>query len=48
MEHSPEYSFNQLPSPDNALRRPERSAAIVYQSLTVAAMILLLGSMWVF
>ncbi len=48
MEHSPEYLLNQLPSTESALQRPQRSTAIVYQSLTIAAMILLLGSMWVF
>ena len=48
MEHSPEYSLNHLPSTENVLQRPERSSAIVYQTLTIAAMILLLGSMWVF
>jgi hypothetical protein len=48
MEHSPEYSFNSLPTTENGLQRPFKAANIVYQSLTVAAMILLLGSLWVF
>jgi hypothetical protein len=48
MQHSPEYSLNQLPSTEGALQGPGKSAAIVYQSLTIAAMILLLGTLWVF
>jgi hypothetical protein len=48
MEHSPEYPLNHLPSTESALQQPGRSAAIVYQSLTIAAMILLLGTLWVF
>ncbi len=48
MERSPEYSTNTLYSSENGLQKPVRAANIVYQTLTVAAMILLLGSLWVF
>ena len=48
MEHSPEYSINSLPSTENGLQRPIKAANIVYQTLTIAAMIMLLGSLWVF
>jgi hypothetical protein len=46
MPQSPAYSFN--PSTDIGLQKPVRAANLVYQSVTVAAMILLLGSLWVF
>lgn len=50
MQHSPEYSCNSLPSssasgPQNA---PGKAATMVYQGVTIAAMLLLLGSLWVF
>ena len=49
MQHSPEYySFNSLPSTENEFQRPIKAANIAYQYITVAAMILLLGSLWVF
>ena len=48
MERSPEYSTNTLLSTENGTQRPVKAANIVYQTLTVAAMILLLGSLWVF
>jgi hypothetical protein len=46
MQRFPGYSFNTLPESD--IQRPVRAANIVYQGVTVAAMILLLGSLWVF
>jgi hypothetical protein len=46
MQHSPEYSFNTLS--ESGFQRPARAANIVYQGVTIAAMILLLGSLWVF
>jgi hypothetical protein len=48
MQHSPEYSFNPLPLSENGLQKPGKAATVVYQSVTIAAMILLLGSLWVF
>jgi hypothetical protein len=48
MRHSPEYSFNPMPLSENGLQKPAKSATIVYQTVTIAAMILLLGSLWVF
>ena len=48
MQHSPEYSFNTVPSSENGLQRPVKAANIIYQGVTIAAMILLLGSLWVF
>ncbi len=48
MQHSPEYSFNPLPSTEIGLQKPVRAANIAYQTVTIAAMILLLGSLWVF
>lgn len=46
MTQSPAYSFN--PSAESGLQKPVRAANVVYQSVTIAAMILLLGSLWVF
>ena len=48
MEHSPEYSFESLPSSTDVPARPNKAATLWYQYLTVAAMLLLLGSLWVF
>lgn len=48
MERSPEYSANTLLSTDNSTQRPVKAATIAYQTLTVAAMLILLGSLWVF
>jgi hypothetical protein len=46
MHHFPESSFNTFS--ESGLQKPARAANIVYQSVTIAAMILLLGSLWVF
>jgi len=48
MERSPEYSATTFLSTDDSHQKPVRAANIVYQTLTVAAMLLLLGSLWVF
>ncbi len=48
MKGSPEYSFNSIPSNESGFQISGRAANVAYQSLTVAAMILLLGSLWVF
>jgi hypothetical protein len=48
MQHSPEYSCNPMSLSDGSPQQPAKAATIVYQSLTIAAMVLLLGSMWVF
>lgn len=48
MERSPEYSTNTFFSTDNGTQRPVKAANIVYQTLTIAAMLILLGSLWVF
>jgi hypothetical protein len=48
MEHSPEYTVNLSSPSDIGIQKPVRAANIVYQSLTIAAMVLLLGSLWVF
>ena len=48
MQHSPEYSFNPLPSSESGLQKPVKTATIVYQTVTIAAMVLLLGSLWLF
>lgn len=48
MEHSPEYSFNSLPSSASEHQKSGKAATIVYQGVTIAAMLLLLGSLWAF
>ena len=48
MQHSPEYSFNTVPSSESGFERPVKAANFIYQGVTIAAMILLLGSLWVF
>jgi hypothetical protein len=48
MEHSPEYPFNSLPSSASGPQKPVKAATIVYQGVTIAAMVLLLGSLWAF
>lgn len=49
MEHSPEYSCNSLPSSVGGIQNPSgKAATIVYQGVTIAAMLLLLGSLWIF
>lgn len=48
MKGSPEYPFNPMPSNESGFQISGRAANVAYQSLTVAAMILLLGSLWVF
>jgi hypothetical protein len=48
MQPSPEFSSNPLSHPSIALQEPRRPADVAYQSLTIAAMLLLLVSLWVF
>jgi len=48
MQQSTEYTLSSLPSTENGPRKPVRAANIAYQYITIAAMILLLGSLWVF
>ena len=48
MKCSPEYSFNPAPSSESSFKISDKAANVAYQSLTIAAMILLLGSLWVF
>jgi hypothetical protein len=48
MQPSPEFSSNSVPSSTGSFERPVQAANLVYQCVTVAAMLLLLGSLWVF
>lgn len=48
MERSPEYPFKSSPSSTDGLPKPSKAANLVYQCVTVAAMLWLLGSLWVF
>lgn len=48
MQRSPEPSSNPMPTSASGLQKPAQAATMVYQGVTIAAMLLLLCSLWVF
>jgi hypothetical protein len=48
MQSLPQSASNSLPTLAVAAPRSRRAEDLAYQTLTVAAMLLLLGSLWVF
>jgi len=48
MHPSPQSASTDLPMKDNRAESSGRAADVVYQTVTIAAMLLLLGSLWVF
>ena len=48
MEPSPEFSSNSLHLSAGGLEQPGQAATMVYQGVTIIAMLLLLCSLWVF
>ncbi len=48
MQTSPEYSSNSMHPSADALQQPAHAATFVYEGVTLAAMLLLLCTMWVF
>ncbi len=48
MQSSPELTSNVLHSSVGGPERPARAATVVYQAVTIAAMVLLICSLWVF
>ena len=48
MKASPEFSSDASYSPADEPQQPLRAATLVYQGGTIAAMLLLLCSLWVF
>ena len=48
MHRSPEFSSNPMPTSASGSQRPAQAATMVYQSVTIAAMLLLLCTLWVF
>ena len=48
MQSSPQSAISTLPSPDGGLAQCRRCSYVVYQAMTVAAILLVLVSMWVF
>jgi hypothetical protein len=48
MESSPEFSSNSLNPSAGGLEQPVHAATMVYQGVTIIAMLLLLCSLWVF
>ena len=48
MQPSPQSATSTLPSSDGGLAQCRRCSYVVYQAMTVAAILLVLVSMWVF
>ncbi|HUV69138.1 MAG TPA: hypothetical protein VMW15_05705 [Terracidiphilus sp.] len=48
MQSPPEFSSTLLQASADCVQQPAQAATLVYQGVTVAAMLLLLCSMWVF
>ncbi len=48
MQTSPQSACTQLPTASGRLTETRRSEDLVYQAVTVAAILMLLGSVWVF
>jgi len=48
MYSSPEFSSNSVPAYAGEGKQPAKAANLVYQCVTIAAMLLLLCTMWVF
>jgi hypothetical protein len=48
MQPSPQTASASMPKPDNGLGQPSQAEDRVYQAVTVAAILLVLGSLWVF
>jgi hypothetical protein len=48
MQHAPNTACTSLPNVSSELPQSRESADLVYQAVTIAAILLLLGSLWVF
>jgi len=48
MQSSPQNASISLPARADASRQSRKTEDLMYQALTVAAILLLLGSLWVF
>lgn len=48
MQRFPEFSSNPLPSSASGIRKPAQAATMVYQGVTIAAMLLLLCTLCAF
>ena len=48
MQTSPQAAFSQFPADSGRMTQPTRSEDLAYQVMTVAAILMLLGSVWVF
>jgi hypothetical protein len=48
MQPSPQKAVTSMPQPAGALEQPSQTEDRVYQAVTVAAILLVLGSLWVF
>jgi hypothetical protein len=48
MQPSPHFASASLPAASNSLTPSRHLEDVVYQAVTIASMLMLLGSMWVF
>jgi len=48
MQTSPHSAYNPLPAATSRSTSSQRSEDLVYQAVTIIAILLLLGSVWVF
>ena len=48
MQPSPQLASISMPAPADEIERPRPTEERVYQAVTVAAILLVLGSLWVF
>jgi hypothetical protein len=48
MQHSCESASSILPNSAGGAQKSRQAATMAYQGMTIAAMLLLLGSLWVF
>ena len=48
MQSSPQSASTSLPVQANRINQSSQPADLVYQTVTIAAMLLILGSLWVF
>jgi hypothetical protein len=48
MQTSPHSAFTQLPAASGSLTPTQRTEDLIYQAVTIVAILMLLGSVWVF
>jgi len=48
MQPSPQTTFTSIPAPVGGRTRSRRTEDLVYQAVTIAAILMVLGSLWIF